>query len=223
MKIILTGATGMVGEGVLLECLANPLVSRVLMVNRKPSPHQHPKLHELLAPDFNQLAAHTAALAGYDACFYCAGISSAGMSEAAYMQVTFTTTLNVAKAVAATNPNMVFNFISGVYTDSSEKGWMMWARVKGKTENALVKLPFKGVYNFRPGFMKPTPGQQNVRLLFKLLTLIYPYVFPRKTLTFQQIGRAMLQTTAAGYARHVLEIADIKKLAALEGNGPPHY
>jgi uncharacterized protein YbjT (DUF2867 family) len=214
MKIIITGSTGMVGEGVLLECLANPLVTNVLMINRKPSPRRHSKLQELLVPDFNHIADYATALGGYDACFFCAGISSVGMNEKAYTHVTFTITLKVAQVLVATNEDMVFNFISGVYTDSSEKGRMMWARVKGKTENALLKLPFKGVYLFRPGFMRPTPGQKNVRSIFRFLDLIYPYLLPGKTLTFQQISQAMLQTTSNGYPKRVLEIADIKKLSS---------
>ena len=215
MKIILTGATGMVGEGVLLECLRHPLVHTVLMVNRKPFRLTHPKLRELVAPDFGQLAAHTEELTGYDACFYCAGTSSVGMNEADYTHVTLTLTLDFARVVAHCNPELVFNFISGVYTDSSEKGLLMWARVKGKAENALLRLPLKGTYNFRPGFMLPTPAQQNVKLLFKLLRLFYPYLFPKVTLTFAQLAQAMIQTTTAGSPQHTLEIADIKRLAAL--------
>ena len=216
MKIILTGATGMVGEGVLLECLRHPLVNTVLMVNRKPVRLTHPKLRELVVPDFGQLAAHTEALTGYDACFYCAGTSSVGLHEADYTRVTLTLTLAFARVVARCNPDLVFNFVSGVYTDSSEQGPLMWARVKGKAENALLRLPFKGAYNFRPGFMRPTPTQQNVKLIFKVLRLFYPYLFPKATLTFAQIAQAMIQTSTAGSPQHTLEIADIKRLAALE-------
>jgi len=174
----------MVGEGVLLECLRHPLVRKVLSVSRRPLRLTHPKLRELLVPDFGQLAAHAETLTGYDACFYCAGISSVGLSETAYTRVTLTLTLDFARVVARCNPHLVFNFVSGVYTDSSGKGPLMWARVKGKAENALVQLPFKGAYNFRPGFMRPTRAQQHVKLLFKALQLFYPYLFPKATLTF---------------------------------------
>jgi uncharacterized protein YbjT (DUF2867 family) len=214
MKIILTGATGMVGEGVLLECLRHPLVSEVLSVSRRPLRLTHPKLRELLVPDFGQLAAHVERLTGYDTCFYCAGISSVGLSETAYTRVTLTLTLDFARVVARCNPALVFNFVSGVYTDSSEKGPLMWARVKGKAENALLRLPFKGAYNFRPGFILPTRAQQNVKLLFKVLQLFYPYLFPKATLTFAQLAQAMIQTVTVGSSQHTLEIAAIKSLAS---------
>ncbi|MES2798047.1 MAG: NAD-dependent epimerase/dehydratase family protein [Bacteroidota bacterium] len=213
MKIIITGATGMVGEGVLLECLENDAVSKVLMVNRKPSPIKHSKLEELIVPNFMDLEPYTDALAGYDACFYCAGISSVGMDEAAYTHITFDTTINFANKLVDLNPNMVFSFVSGSHTDSSENGKIMWARVKGKTENALMKLPFKGAYNFRPGFMEPFKGQKNVRWFFKPIILIFPILFPKKSLTLKQVGQAMINTIVKGYSKQLLEIEDIKILA----------
>src|ERR1700754_361161 len=145
ITVILTGATGMVGEGVLLECLENPEVAQVLIVNRKPSLRKHPKLKELIVPDFMKLDQYNDQLKGYDACFFCAGISSIGMKEAAYSHITYDITLNFAQKLLALNPAMTFNYVSGSHTDSSEKGKVMWARVKGKTENALMKLPFKKV------------------------------------------------------------------------------
>ncbi|MEO6685085.1 MAG: NAD-dependent epimerase/dehydratase family protein [Dyadobacter sp.] len=166
LKIILTGSTGFVGEGVLLETLNHPAIQEVLMVNRKHFDLQHPKLKELIVPDFLNLDGFSEDLSGYDACFFCAGISSAGMKEAKYMHITYDTTLQFAKALLAINPDLVFNFVSGSHTDSSEKGKIMWARVKGKTENALMKLPFRKEFNYRPGAMLPSEGQKNVKLWF---------------------------------------------------------
>lgn len=214
MKVIITGATGMVGEGVLFECLENPNVTEILIVNRRHYELSHPKLKELLVPDFTKLESYTAALTGYDACFYCAGISSIGMDEATYTYITFDTTMSFATTLARLNPAMVFNFVSGGHTDSSESGKMMWARVKGRTENALVKLPFKGVYNFRPGFMKAFPEQKNVKFIFKLFSLIYPVLSPNKSLTLKEVGQAMVNVTLKGYQKQVLEIEDIKILAS---------
>lgn len=214
MKVIITGATGMVGEGVLFECLENPNVSKVLIVNRRHYELSHPKLKELLVPDFTKLESYTTALTGYDACFYCAGISSIGMDEATYTYITFDTTMSFAKTLVALNPDMVFNYVSGGHTDSSESGKMMWARVKGRTENALVKLPFKGVYNFRPGFMKAFPEQRNVKFIFKLFSLLFPVLFPSKSLTLKEVGQAMVNSVLKGYQKQVLEIEDIKILAS---------
>ncbi|WP_026966915.1 NAD-dependent epimerase/dehydratase family protein [Algoriphagus terrigena] len=212
LKIILTGATGMVGEGVLLELLQNDQVSEVLSISRKPYAISHPKYSELLVADFMQIDSHREKLTGFDACFYCAGVSSVGTSEADYTHITQTTTLHFARLLAELNPAMVFDFVTGTLTDSSEKGRSMWARVKGKTENELMKLPFRGQYNFRPGFMKPFPGQKNVKALFKPLIAILPYLIPRKTLTLQEVGRAMIKTVTEGYSKQVLEIGDIKRL-----------
>lgn len=215
LKIILTGATGMVGEGVLLECLNHPEVEQVLMVNRKHFDINHPKLKELLLPDFMNLDAIDDELKGYNACFFCAGISSAGLNEEQYTHITYDITMHFAQALVKLNPAMVFNFISGSHTDSTEKGRMMWARVKGKTENALLKLPFKAAYTFRPGFMKPTEGQRNVKSLFKAMVFLYPvlkFVFP--ALTMKQVGLAMINAALKGYAKPILEIKDIRVLAA---------
>jgi uncharacterized protein YbjT (DUF2867 family) len=216
LKIILTGATGMVGEGVLLECLNRPEVEQVLMVNRKHFDTTHPKLTELLLPDFMNLNAIEDELKGYNACFFCAGISSAGLNEQQYSHITYDITMHFANALVKLNPGMVFNFISGAHTDSTEKGRMMWARVKGKTENDLLKLPFKAVYTFRPGFMKPAEGQRNIKSLFKAMLFLYPvlkFIFP--SLTMRQVGLAMINTVLHGYSKPVLEVKDIKTLAAI--------
>jgi uncharacterized protein YbjT (DUF2867 family) len=218
MKVILTGATGMVGEGVLLECLDNPAVERVLSVSRRPNGRRHAKLTELLVPDFRELGAVEDKLSNYDACFYCAGISSVGLKEPEYTAITYDTPLSFASALLRLNPGMTFVHVSGSHTDSSEQGKVMWARVKGKAENALLRLPFKGVYNFRPSLMKPTPGQKNViggytlvRVLFPVLNLIFPGI------TLSQLGRAMINAVKFGAPRGVLEVPDIKALAARSG------
>jgi uncharacterized protein YbjT (DUF2867 family) len=216
IKVIITGSTGMVGEGVLLECLEHPNVKQVLMVNRKPSGVKHPKLTELIVPDFLKLEGFTAQLTGYDACFYCAGISSRGLNEAEYSHITYDTTMHFATKLAGLNPKMVFSHVSGSHTDSSEKGSIMWARVKGKTENDLMKLPFKKVYNFRPGFMKPTPGQKNVKGYYKAIGALYPVlrtVFPNNVSTMREVGLAMINSVLKGYSKPILEVKAIKELA----------
>ncbi|MEZ0004802.1 nucleoside-diphosphate-sugar epimerase [Flavobacterium sp. 28YEA47A] len=213
MKVIITGATGMVGEGVLLECLENSAVTKVLMVNRKPSPIKHSKLEELIVSDFMKLEQHAEALKGYDACFYCAGISSIGMNEADYTHITYDTTLAFAQTLVLVNPDMVFTFVSGGHTDSTEKGKIMWARVKGRTENALQKLPFKAEYNFRPGFMKPFKEQKNVKRVLKIIIPLFPIFFPKSSLTMKQVGQAMINAVKKGYPKSILEIEDIRELA----------
>ena len=212
IKVIITGATGMVGEGVLLECLRDERVSEILIVNRRHYDLEHPKLKELIIPDFFKIEDFSENLVGYDACFYCAGISSVGVKEQKYSKVTFDTTLHVARFLMQVNAGMVFNFVTGRHTDSTEKGKLMWARVKGKTENALMKLPFKGQYNFRPGFMKPFNEQKNVKAFFKPIIFLYPKLFPGTSLTMQEVGRAMIKTVTDGYRKQILEVGDIKEL-----------
>lgn len=213
IKIILTGATGMVGEGVLLECLENPNISEVLSVSRKPSGKKHAKLKEYLVSDFLTIDLNDENLKGYDACFFCAGISSVGISEEDYTKITYDTTLHFAKILLNLNPEMVFNYVSGASTDKTESGKIMWARVKGKTENDLKKLGFKDAYNFRPGFMKPVEGQVNVKWFFKPLVWLFPIILPSKSLTLHEVGRAMINAVQKGYSTSVLEIQDIKNLA----------
>ena len=203
----------MVGEGVLLECLDNEQISEVLIVNRRHYDLTHPKLKELLIPDFLKAGEYVAQLSGYDGCFFCAGISSIGLKEEEYKKITYDTTLQFAKAVLQANPNIIFNYVSGASTDSSEKGKMMWARVKGKTENDLMKMGFKGEYNFRPGFMKPVAGQKNVKSYFKPFIWLIPKLFPGASLTLNQVGQAMINAVLKGYPKSVLEVKDIKALA----------
>src|SRR4051794_2234908 len=206
MKVIITGVTGMVGEGVLLECLDNSEVERVLSVSRRPSGHVHPKLEELLVPDFRELTAVEARLTGYDACFYCAGVSSVGMSEADYTRVSFDTPVHVAKTLA--DPRMVFTHVTGASTDGTEQGKIMWARVKGRAENALMKEPFRAVYNFRPGLMEPVKGQRNLKTGYRVGLVFLPVlklIFP--TLTLSEVARAMLNCVRGGAPKNVLEVS----------------
>ncbi len=219
-SVIVTGSTGLVGEGVLLECLSHPRIDKVLSISRKPSGHEHLKLTELLVPDFMNLSAVETQLAGFDGCLYCAGISSVGMTEAEYTRITYDTALHFAQTLVRLNPNMVFSHISGRSTDSSEQGRVMWARVKGKTENALAKLPFKSVYNFRPALMRPSPGQLHVKTSYRVVAALAPVfsVFSKNTVsTMHQVGRAMIQSVLVGAPKPVLEVADLNALAAQAG------
>ena len=168
IKAIITGATGMVGEGVLYECLNHPDVESVLVINRRSCHTIHPKLKEIIHENFFNFSSIEEQLSGYNACFFCLGVSSVGMNEEKYTKVTYDLTLGFAGTLARLNPEMTFCYVSGAATDSSEKGKMMWARVKGKTENDLMKLPFKRAYMFRPGFMQPTKGLKNANKMYKV-------------------------------------------------------
>lgn len=214
MKVIITGATGMVGEGVLLECLANPAVERVLAVARRSCGHTHPKLSECLLPDFRDLTREEAKLSGYDACFYCAGVSSVGMKEEEYAAITYETPLRFAETLLKLNPGMVLVHVSGAHTDSTERGKVMWARVKGKAENALSRLPFKAVYHFRPSLMKPITGQKHIKQAYRVMLVFYPLmnlIFPG--LELERVGRAMIRAVQQGAPKQVLEAKDIGELA----------
>jgi uncharacterized protein YbjT (DUF2867 family) len=216
IKVILTGATGMVGEGVLLECLQHNGVSEVLVINRKPSGFMHPKLKEIVHADFFNLAPVREQLRGYDACFFCAGVSSIGMKEEEFYKLTYTMTMHMAELLSSLNPGMTFCYVSGAGTDSTEQGKRMWARVKGKTENDLARLPFKKAYAFRPGLLHPTKGQKNVLRAYTYLGwLYYPLLlfFPASASTLRELGLAMIHAVLTGYPKHVLEVKDIVTLA----------
>jgi uncharacterized protein YbjT (DUF2867 family) len=205
----------MVGEGVLLECLENAAVERVLSVSRKSTGRMHPKLTELLVPDFRDLGALEPQLSGFDACFYCAGISSVGLNEAEYTVITYDTPVAFASTLARLNPGMTLVHVSGAHTDGTERSKVMWARVKGRAENALMRLPFKGVYNFRPSLMGPTPGQKNVKGGYSLLRILYPVLgifFPAMPL--KDVAQAMINAVRFGAPRQVLEVPDVRELAA---------
>jgi hypothetical protein len=219
IRVIITGTTGMVGEGVLHECLQHPETESVLVINRSSCGVTHPKLKEIIHPDFFDLSAIENQLTGYNACFFCAGVSSVGMKEPDYYKLTYTMTMHVAQTLSKLNNDTVFCYVSGAGTDSSEKGRMMWARVKGKTENDLMKLPFKKVYAFRPAFMLPTKGLKNVPSSYKYIIWIYPVVrplFPNFFGTLKEVGQAMINVTMNGYNKQVLELKDIRALAAIK-------
>lgn len=217
MKVIITGSTGMVGEGVLLECLDNPDIVSVMVINRKPGGVVHPKVTEIIHQDFFNLTGLEEQLSGYDACFFCLGVSSVGMKEPEYTRLTYTLTLGFAGTLARLNPGMTFCYVSGAGTDSSEKGKMMWARVKGKTENDLMKLPFRQAYNFRLAFPIPTKGMKNTHSYFRYVGWLIPAVstlFPDMVCSLQQLALAMINCVSQGYSKTVLEVKDIKKAAA---------
>ena len=216
MKIMITGATGLVGEGVLLVCLENPAVSEVLSISRKPSGRKHSKLKELILKDFAEINKHEDQPKNYDACFFCAGASAIGETEESFTQKTYGFVLPFAQSLSRINRNLVFIYVSGNRTDSTEQGKVMWARVKGRTENALAKLPFKAVYHFRPGFMKPVKGQKNVRAIYRVFEALYPLwlaILPHWTSTMRQVGLAMIHCVSRGYSKTILEVADIKEQA----------
>ncbi|MDQ1088460.1 MULTISPECIES: epimerase [unclassified Siphonobacter] len=212
MKVIITGATGMVGEGVLHECLLHPAVTKVLIINRKPSGISHPKMQEIVHPDFFNLAPIAPQLSGYDACFFCLGVSSLGMKEPEYRRITYDLTMHFAETLVQQSPHLVFTYVSGAGTDRS----LMWAKVKRQTENDLAKLPFKNTYAFRPGFMKPTPGLKNTIGLYTFINWLYPAMrkfFPDSVSTLAELGQAMINSVLKGYPARVLEVRDIVKLA----------
>ena len=216
LRVILTGATGMVGEGVLLECLQNPAVQHVLVLTRKPTGRTHAKMTELLVPDLANLSTVESQLTGYNACFFCAGISSVGVSKEEYERITHDMTLTVAKTLGRLNPDLTFSYVSGVGTDSSGTSRQHWARVKGRTENELLALPLRSAYMFRPGFMKITPGQRNVLKWYGAIAWLYPLarrLAPNFVSTMQEVGRAMINAARFGYSKPVLEVRDIVALA----------
>lgn len=216
VRAIITGATGMVGEGVLMEALRHPDVEQVLIVNRKPSGFSHPKLREIVHKDFFDLSPIESQLSGYNACFFNLGVSSVGMKEPEYTQLTYDLTLNFAKTIVKQNPDMTFIYISGSGTDSTEKGRVMWARVKGKTENDLMKLPFKKVYAFRPALMRPAPGAKNVLPAYKYVGWLFPIVralAPSAACELSEVGVAMINAVTKGYDKQVLNVSDIVALS----------
>lgn len=214
IKAIITGATGMVGEGVLHVCLNSPDVESVLVLNRKPCEVTHPKLKEIIHKDFLDLTSIEDQLAGYNAGYFCAGVSSIGKKENEYRKITYDLTLNFANTLVQLNPEMVFTYISGVGTDSTEKGRSMWGRVKGKTENDLMKLPFKDSYMYRPGYIQPIKGLKNTYKVYKFLRPFYPMfekLFPKYVGTLEEIGNSMIYVTLNRYEKKVLECEDIRR------------
>ncbi|MDB5652487.1 MAG: Semialdehyde dehydrogenase, binding domain [Tardiphaga sp.] len=219
MKVILFGATGMVGQGVLRECLLDPAVESVLAVGRSPTGQRHAKLSELIHTDFFDWSAVEPQLTGYDAGFFCLGVSSVGMAADNYRHLTYDLTLATATVLARLNPGMTFTYVTGQGTDSTEQGRVMWARIKGKTENDLLKLPFKAAYMFRPGGIQPLHGVRSKTAWYQaiydvtapLWTLLQRIV-PNYVTTTERLGRAMITVARDGYPKPVLETADINRI-----------
>lgn len=206
----------MVGEGVLHECLLHNDVEEVLVIGRKSCGISHPKLKEIVHSNFQDITPIQNQLAGYDACYFCLGVTSIGKNEEEYYKLTYTLTTHIASILSKLNPKMVFCYVSGAGTDSSEKGRVMWARVKGKTENDLMKLPFKRIYNFRPGFMRPTKGLKNTLSAYKYVNWLYPFfsaVMPKYFCSLKEVGLAMINATTKGYEKQIVEVKDIVVLA----------
>jgi uncharacterized protein YbjT (DUF2867 family) len=217
LNVILFGATGMVGEGVLHETLKDERVKSVLVIGRRPCEVAHPKLREIIHRDFYDYSAIQDRLSGYNACFFCLGVTSIGKNEEEYRKLTYDLTMAAANALAGRNPDMAFCYVSGAGTDSTEQGRSMWARVKGKTENDLTTLPFKAVYAFRPGYIKPIPGLQHAYTMSKMIAPFYPLLraaFSKYVCTLEDVGNAMVNVCAEGYSKKILECEDIAKAAA---------
>ena len=222
IKAIVTGATGMVGKGVLFECLKDPRVESVLVINRSSLGMNHPKLKEIIHSDFFDLSPIRKEFTGYNACFFCLGVTSFRMSEEAYHKITHDLTLHMAHTILELNPDLTFIYVSGTGTDSSEKGRVMWARVKGKTENALLGLSFKNAYMFRPGFIQPKDGIRSrtklYNALYTIFTPLYPILnrlFPRYITSTDRVGKAMIEVTQKEFSKKHLENRDINELIKL--------
>jgi uncharacterized protein YbjT (DUF2867 family) len=221
VNVILFGATGMIGQGVLRECLLDSGVERVLSVGRRPSGTTHAKLREITLADLTHLEGIEGELAGYGACFFCLGTSSAGMSEADYRHVTYDVTVEAGRAVAKQSPGATFVYVSGMGTDSTEKGRTMWARIKGATENALLAMPFRAAYMFRPGYIQPMHGikasGRGTRAMYAVMAPLYPVwkaIAPAYVTTTEQVGRAMLRVARDGAPKKLLESRDIAVLGS---------
>ena len=219
LKVIITGATGMVGEGVLHECLAHPEVEKVLVVTRQPSGYSHPKLTEIIHKDFFDISSLSDQLTGYNACFFCLGVTSVGKKEPEYTKLTYTLTMNFATTLSGLNTDMTFCYISGAGTDSTEKGRTMWARVKGKTENDLMKLPFKKVYNFRPGGiepflpLRPTHTYYKTYKYLKVVVSVMKFILPNSVIQLKELAAAMINVSLTGFSKNMVEMKDMKMLA----------
>jgi uncharacterized protein YbjT (DUF2867 family) len=219
VRVILLGATGMVGQGVLRECLLDPEVKSVLTIGRNATAQRHEKLHEIVHQDLADLSAIEGKLSGYDTCFFCLGVSAAGMKEETYRRVTCDLTISVARVLSRLNPGMTFIYVSGAGTDSTERGRTMWARVKGKTENALLQMPFKAAYMFRPAYIQPLHGIRTKTkwygVVYAIVGPLYPVwklLFPKHVTTTECVGRAMLNVAKRGAPKSVLESQDISSV-----------
>ncbi|TXK74627.1 NAD-dependent epimerase/dehydratase family protein [Paenibacillus sp. N3.4] len=218
IRVILTGATGMVGEGVLHECLKHSDVEHVLVINRRPCGINHPKLSEIVHADLFDLSSFESQLSGYNACFFCLGVSSVGMDEAAYSRITYGLTLYVTGLLSQLNADMVLCYVTAGGTDSTEKGKSMWARVKGRTENHLLKLPFKKAYMFRPGYIHPTKGLTNAHRYYAAITWMYPilrWLIPKHVITLEEMGRAMIHLVSQEHEGTILDSQEMAKVAQM--------
>ncbi len=216
LRIVLTGSTGMVGEGVLNECMNHPEVESILVINRRASGIYHPKVSEILHEDFNNISGIAGRLWEYNTCFFCSGISSLGKKEEEFEKLTYTLTINFAEGIKKSGADFVFCYISGAGTDSTENSRTMWARVKGRTENQLMKMGFRCVYNFRPGILIPTPGMKNTLSFYKYFGWLAPViklVAPNSINTLKELGLAMISAAHSGYNKNVIEVSDIHHLA----------
>jgi uncharacterized protein YbjT (DUF2867 family) len=216
IKAIITGATGMVGEGVLHECLLHSEVESILVINREPCGVTHPKLKEIIQKDFFDLASIESWFSGYNVCYFCAGVTSIGKKEDEYKHLTYDLTMNFAKVLLKSNSTMTFCYVSGSGTDSTEKGKLMWARVKGKTENDLMNLGFKDSYMFRPGYIQPIKGLKNAYKIYSVLAPFYPIwkiLFPKHIVRLEELGMAMINSTLSGFHKKILECKDIVELS----------
>ncbi len=228
MKAILFGATGMIGQGVLRACLVDPEVESVVAVGRRETGTRHAKVREIAHRDFLDFSSIEGELAGFDACFFCLGVSSAGMSEAEYRRVTYEVTMAAARVLAKRNPGMTFLYISGAGTDRTERGRTMWARVKGATENALLRLPFKAAYMIRPGYIQPLDGivarTKWTRALYAVMGPLYPLwktLFPKYVTTTRELARTMIQVAKHGASKPMLESADFAEVLRAGERGQP--
>ncbi|MGE5403889.1 MAG: NAD-dependent epimerase/dehydratase family protein [Candidatus Saccharibacteria bacterium] len=218
MKVIVFGATGMIGQGVLRECLLDESVESVLVIGRSETGQRHRKLREILHVDFLDFSALESELAGYDACFFCLGVSSSGMTEQEYRRITLDYTLAAARTLVKCSPGMTFVYISGAGTDSTERGRAMWARVKGETENALLKMPFKAAYMFRPGLIQPLHGAisrtELYRIVYAISKPLFPLLkrFPKYVTTTEQLAKAMIKVAQQDFNKSILESEDINSI-----------
>ena len=216
LRVIITGATGMVGEGILLVCLDNPVISNVLIINRRPLGITHPKLKEIIHEDFHDLSTVAEHLAGYDACFFCLGVSSVGMKMDKYRKVTYDLTMHFGETVSRLNSDMVFIYVAGAGTDGSEKGKVEWARIKGKTENDLRKISFRRVYGYRPGFIKPVKGQKKAHAFYTYINWFFPVgkkLSPDYFNTMEELGLSMIRLVRHDYPKETIYGRDITLLA----------
>ena len=219
MKVIITGASGMVGEGVMHVCINNPMVSNILLISRKKIEIDHPKIEQIIHQDFSDISPILPQIQNFDGCFFCSGISSIGVDKETYFNLTYNLTLSFAKSLISNNPTLTFCYVSGQGTDSTEVGMSHWARTKGKTENDLMKLPFRQVFAFRPGFIKPMEGMVNTQRFYKYINWMFPIgknLFPNHFITLEEIGKAMINVVRKGYKKKIVEGVDIAVLAKIE-------